>query len=91
MKIGELAAGSDTGVETIRYYGRWPVRGPCSRRRARNSGRWFTRTDSPVQCAGCRPNMMMAMPARLTVTPIQSVVVGRMPSTAHNQRMATPM
>ena len=37
------------------------------------------------------PNMMMAMPARLTAAPSQSVGVGRMPSTAHNQRIATPM
>lgn len=35
--------------------------------------------------------MMIAMPARLTATPTQSVVVGRMPSTDHNHRVATPM
>jgi hypothetical protein len=40
---------------------------------------------------GRGPDMMMAMPTRLTATPIQSVAVGRMPSTVHSQRMATPM
>lgn len=37
------------------------------------------------------PNMMMAMPTKLTVTPIQSVAVGRMPSTAQSHRTATPI
>lgn len=39
---------------------------------------------------GRDPSMMMAMPTRLTETPTTSVVVGRMPSTAQSQRMATP-
>lgn len=37
------------------------------------------------------PIMMIAMPARLTATPIQSGKVGWMPSTHHSQRMATVM
>ena len=36
------------------------------------------------------PNMMTAIPAKVMATPTQSVVVGRMPSTAQSQRMATP-
>lgn len=40
----------------------------------------------------CRgPNMMMAMPTRLTATPTQSVVVGLTLSTSISQTMATPM
>lgn len=37
------------------------------------------------------PNMMVAMPARLTATPTQSVVVGRTLSTSISQTIATPM
>lgn len=36
------------------------------------------------------PNMMMAMPARLTATPTQSVVVGLTLSTNISQSSATP-
>ena len=35
--------------------------------------------------------MLMAMPRKLTTTPIQSVVDGVALSTAHNHRIATPM
>lgn len=37
------------------------------------------------------PNMMMAMPSKLTATPTQSVLLGRTLSTTINQTMATLM
>lgn len=61
----------------------------ASGRRARNSGTHGPPTTRHWADRG--PNMMMPMPTRLTTTPIQSVVVGRMPSTAQSQRMAIPM
>lgn len=41
------------------------------------------------QWRGREPNMMIAMPSRLTLTPTQSVTVGWMRSTTHNHAMAT--
>lgn len=46
---------------------------------------------SPTQWLDRGPNMMMAMPSRLTATPTQSVVVGLTLSTSISQTMATPM
>jgi hypothetical protein len=46
---------------------------------------------SPAQWLDRGPNMMMAMPSRLTATPTQSVLVGLTLSTSISQMTATPM
>ena len=56
-------------------------------------GRSFlnSRLDSPVQDERLAPSMMIAIPSRQTLTPIQSLAVGWTLSTAHNQAIATAM